>query len=287
MLSFHPITKEKLNEGILSISDWVLSGSLPEEVKFSIVVILFLVILAALFIKRRRFSKNTVSGNEAEGSSTFTLLMLHGCLYVVLLFLSLTFFDISTRLNHRILIPLYTVLFILIFISIHRILHVLQPSLRRGLVFVCVFGYLTVLVIYAFRSYELVNLTRQDGRGFTSAAWQQSEIIAILRKVDSDMIVYSNEAFAVYYLTGIGAYGIPEKMDPVKAEIRQDFEPLMEKMRKRLSAPNSALVVFHQGYLREGMPTLNEILEGFILAHESRDGVIFVDPNNIDLWEDG
>lgn len=283
--SFHPITKTKLSEGVLSISEWVFPETIPVGFRLSIIFVIALIIVIGQ-ITMYLHLKNTEKQDEVnQQNPILVLLVLHVCVYVGLLFLSLTFFDISTRLNHRILIPLYVVTLILGMISIQRMMSLIKIPLRNTLYLISAALFAVIMITYAFRSWEVVGVNRKEGRGYTSSAWQRSEIIALLNRLEKDTVVYSNEAFAIYYLSGISAYGIPEKFDPVKAEIRDDFWLMMDTMRETLKMPNSALVVFHQGYLRDGMPIFDEIVEGFVLAHESRDGVVFVDPVNLGYWD--
>lgn len=287
VLTFHPITQDKFVEGLLSVSEWILPENAPVGLALGVVIFVVVIITFGFILKFTNATKVNNNGVVIHRDPILAIILTYIIIYIVFLLISLTFFDISTRLDNRILIPLYVMFLILSVISVQGILLTSGITLRKPLTLVSTMLFTLVVIAYVYRSWDLVKVMRQEGIGYNSVSWRNSEIVAILRKFDSDAIIYSNEAFPLYYLTGISAYGIPEKLDPVKAEIREDFEPLMEKMRERLSDPNSAIVVFHQGYLREGMPTLSEILEGFVLAHESHDGVIFVDPINIGLWEDG
>jgi 4-amino-4-deoxy-L-arabinose transferase-like glycosyltransferase len=285
VLTFHPVTKDKLNEGLLSLSEWIFSESTPIGLGLGSVSFIFFIVIIGFFLKfndekRLRSNKDVIQENPLP-----VLIVLHILVYIGLLFSSLTFFDISTGLNNRILLPLYIMFLILGVIGIQWIVERSKGTMRKALYLAGALLFVVLFIVYANRSWELIGAMRQEGSGFNSASWRNSETIAILNRMDPGAIVYSNEAFPVYYLTGIGAYGIPEKFDPVKSEVRDDFQRNMEVMRERLRSPNSALVVFHQGYLRVGMPTFNEIVDGFVLAHESRDGVIFVDPDNLIYWD--
>jgi hypothetical protein len=286
VLSFHPATQEKLKEGLLSISQWIFPRTVPIGLSLGLMIFIFIIAAWGLIMGFIDARKGRSMGAALQRNPIPVLLVLHVGAYIVLLSASLTLFDISTRLDNRILMPLYAMFLILVFIGIRNILALSRFSSRKIFHLMSAVLLSTVVIVYASRSWDLVRVVRQEGSGFNSAAWRNSEIIAILRRLDSDVIIYSNEALPVYYLTGIAAYGIPEKFDPVKSEERKDFQFSMEVMRERLKSPNGALVVFNQGYLREGMPTLDEIAAGFVIAHESRDGVIFVYPQNLEEWEE-
>jgi len=285
VFAFHPIAMDKFNDGLLTISGWLLPDSTPVGVRMVIVILFCLMILYGIIGNKLRSEVLDKKAGPLKQNPLSAILLIYGGIYLSFLFLSLTFFDSSTRLNNRILIPLYLILLILAFISMSRIVEFYKT---RSCPIVLPLAFLmTVLVMgfYLDQSWDLVQSFRQEGRGFSSAAWRNSEIVAEINRLGPDAMVYTNEAFAIYYLTDVGAHSVPEKFDPVIAEVRENFQPTMGKMRHRLTQPGSALAVFHQGYLREGMPTLEEITSGLVIAHESNDGVIFVDPANIMEWE--
>lgn len=284
VLVFHPIYVDKLKEGLLAISEWIFPPSVPLWLSLGLTAILFLITIWIFGIGFVRTRKGRGTQEAFQKVAIPIPLLLYGGVYVVLLLTSLTFFDISTRLDNRILLPLYVILLILIPICIHRMLRPTKLPYRKiaYMLSMALFG--VVISAYAYRSLGLIRTIKEEGMGYNNAAWNRSEIITVLRKLDWDVVIYSNEAFPVYYLTGVAAYAIPEKFDPVKAEEREDFQRSMQVMRDRLAQLKSALVVFHQGYLREGMPTLDEMAAGLAIAHESRDGVIFAYPSYLEDW---
>jgi len=285
VLAFHPITIEKIKEGLLTISGWILPETFPLAFRILIVFLFFLFILYGIFMRRRNSQE---SGNRirAGGEDRLSsILLFYAGIYLLFLFLSLTFFDRSTRLYDRILIPFYTTLIILTFIGIYRFITFHTGKIRTIAIPIFSLLFILVTVFYINQSWDRIDTLRTEGIGFGSATWRQSEIVSRINRLGPEGIVYSNEAYALYYLTGFEVYSIPEKVDPVTAQVREDFQPSMEQMRERLALPGSALAVFHQGYLREEMPTLAEISKGLVIAHESRDGVIYIDPENLSYWE--
>jgi hypothetical protein len=285
VLVFHPITVEKINQALLTILGWILPDSVPDGLRIVIAILVGIIILFGLFSITFRSGEQRASVDAAKIKPLKAMLLLYGIIYLIFLILSLTFFDSSTRLDDRILIPVYILLIIFTVTSINGITKTLRGRMRSLILVISYSVSALVIGNYLVQSWDLVQTLQQEGRGFASAAWRSSEIVAEIDNLGSDAIVYTNEAFAIYYLTDVGAYLIPEKIDPVIAQVRENFQPTMEKMRQRLAQPGSALAVFHQGYLREGMPTLEEIAMGLVIAYESNDGVIFVDPGNLSSWE--
>lgn len=282
-IGFHPITISALSEGLNSLSSWFLSDSVSQDIRIVISLLGLLGIGGVLFgiVMKRGYVTRT---KTLFNTQVILVLVLHAAVYFLLLIFSVSFIDASTRLENRILSPLYILTLILAIISTAWVIsnlrwRILWVRYLIGLSLVAV-----VAACYLPRQLKLVEDMRLQGRGFSGRSWQNSEIIVALRRHNPDGSVYSNEAFSVLYLTGIPARWIPEKYDPVKATVRDTFDEQMEKMRVNLSQPDSALAVFHQGYLKTGMPTLDEITEGLVIVHESRDGIILMTPENAPSW---
>ena len=282
-ISFHLITLNTVSEGLNALSSWFLPASLSLNLRVGATIVMLLIVgwivismaLVSRIIKRTNLSFNT---------RLISLITLHAVLYFLLLIFSISFIDASTRLDNRLLSPVYTLALMLGIMSFAWIISILR---LRSLWMKTILGFSIFIIMLAFympREWRIINSMRLDGRGFSGKSWRQSEIIAVLRRLDPKAPVYSNEAFSVLYLTGVPARWIPERDDPVKAVVREDFDDQMEKMRDRLTHPNSLLAVFHHGYLKAGMPTLDEIIEGLVIVHESRDGIILVSPENEPSW---
>jgi 4-amino-4-deoxy-L-arabinose transferase-like glycosyltransferase len=282
-IGIHPITFNAVSEGITSLSSWFL----PDSVSLDLRVVFALFGLLGIGGILVSIAMNRGSGGRIKvpfNTQIISILVLHSVVYSLLLIFSISFVDASTRLENRILLPLYFIALILAIICITWLIS--RPNWQR--VWVKYFLGLSLVAItaaiYLPRQSQLIKDMRSEGRGFSGRSWVSSEIIIALRRLDPESTVYSNEAFSVLYLTGIPARWIPEKFDPVKAIERENFDEQMARMRENLSQPDSVMAVFHQGYLKSGMPSLEEIMEGLVIVHESRDGIILVNPRNEPSW---
>lgn len=282
-ISFHPITSKALSEGFNSYALWFLSESASPELRL---LVALLVLLGISWILTSIFLNKGTSGQIVVPYNTriIGILVLHVVVYSLLLIFSISFIDASTRLENRILLPIYFIILILAVVSINWLLS--TPHWRAVGVkhFLGLSAVAFVALLYVPRQVDLIENMRDEGRGFSAQSWTNSEIISALKRLDPETTVYSNEAFSVLYLTGIPARWIPEKFDPVKAIERVEFAEQMEKMRNNMAQPESVMAVFHQGYLKAGMPELDEIMEGLVIVHESRDGIILVSPGNVASW---
>ncbi len=140
--------------------------------------------------------------------------------------------------------------------------------------------WLALVASYVDRSVPLLREIRLEGRGFNSQVWRNSQAVRAISQMPSAAIVYTNQSFPVYHLTGKAVYGVPERVDPVQGRPRQDYEEQLALMRSRLAQPGSALVIFHPADLPPEAMVLEELTAGLLLVATLDDGVIYVDPRN-------
>jgi hypothetical protein len=276
-ITFHPPTLESLRLGVFTLTEWLSLDRLPIR-GGPVLVLLAAGMLAALMgwswaraIRSRR-AATPESGVRLASLQMATLLGLFVILYCALLLTSLTFLDAATKLDNRILSPLY--LSLLIIISL--VLASLPRSVQRA---GAVAGALLV-GSYFGRSLALLQDMRLNGRGFNSRPWQTSETIGFLRDLPGEGFLYTNEPFPVRFLTGRPVYWVPEALDPVQGLPRAGYGVQMTTMRERLREPNSVLALFTARLASPEFPSEAEITEGLVVLAQTSDGVIYIDPGN-------
>lgn len=273
-LLFHPPE----GEVVLNLLDTIVSWILPFDlsVRYQVIIVIFAVaILIYLFL---RTVQNSIAQNRATIMfiSTITLFL---SVYLFSLAFSITFVDASTPLDNRILSPAYTILlilFVLLFWSNinRRKNNVILPPL------------FLLIGVFAWNSWsgssEVLELLREDGIGFTRRTWRESETISWVSSLPGDALIYTNERFAVSYITGRPAFSVPEKINPVTADVRPEFGQALATMHERLETPNAYLLLFHPHGLRVGMPTRDEITFPLSRLEEYEDAWIYIDPINLE-----
>jgi hypothetical protein len=256
ILRFHPPQPAKIKQFAATVLDWVS----PFRLTAPGTILILLGIAALLGMLFYRAWKRRKSAPDPVFVFSVTA-VLFALLYLASLAFSVTFFDASTPFDDRILSPLYVVFLLLILLAVHQTL-----SERRAWTALAVILLVVLAVVQAPGAWRQMTTLREEGIGFTSRVWRESETIAWLDSLPREATIYSNEKAAINFLTPQRAYAIPEKTDPVKAEVRDYYEESMRTMRERLSAADAYLVVFHADRLRAGMPTLEEITFGFGLV---------------------
>jgi 4-amino-4-deoxy-L-arabinose transferase-like glycosyltransferase len=271
VLLFHPPNVDQLREAGSTLAAWIPYPMLSAELRLGTLALLGLAALLILVGWGRQ-------GGGARGNPAGRLACLaglHGVVYLGFLGVSLTFFDASTRLRDRVLSPLF-----LVGMLVAAGLLALRRSAGgwSGFRIAALVVVVLLVVPYSMRVEGRLRESR-EGLGFVGPAWRNSETVALTRQLGSDLQLYSNEAFPIYYLTGRPASWIPERIDPVKGAERSGYEQELVAMHARIDAGEAALVLFHPQSLPPGLPSLDELIAGRAPALMTADGWIFLGPN--------
>jgi hypothetical protein len=201
------------------------------------------------------------------------VLSLHASFYTGMVLVSLLLFDASTRLNERILSPLLLLFLLMIVLTLWSGIRSMgSPMWGRALVVLALVG---ALLSQGGMTLKQIRAAHTDGLGFNARHWVLSPTVAWIRSLPPNAVLVSNESFPIYFLTGRPAYGVPERLDPVKGQIRQDFPNALEAMRGQLQKPDAYLVVFHPDSLRVELPPLDVLAQGLQVRLKTGDAIVY------------
>jgi hypothetical protein len=276
VIGFHPPTLEQIKQGISTLSIWLLPAGINSSIRLiglGLFIAVFIIMVAIDYQKDR--TRNNLL-DEGEGARRFFwLLIMFAIVYIMMVLLSLTFFDASTKLNDRILAPIYLTGILATLILIWNSAWFAEKSyIRIGISILA----LLFIGINLLPGYSVASAMRVEGKGFSGRQWKNSETVAALEQLPPGTLMFSNEAFAIYYLTGSPANWIPENYDPVKNEIDNNYSQRIESMRAEVVQYDGALVIFNSIRKHNVYAPIMELSEGLKLLGEFADGVIFTQP---------
>ena len=157
-------------------------------------------------------------------------MLLSAWFYVGLLMISLFILDATTRLENRILLPLYVIILLLIVIGSALLWQRKTILSRIAVVLVCLW-----LAYFSFTRVDGAILDlRSDGQGYSELRWQNSPTANFIRQQETS-VIFTNDVTAIYFIAGKDSVGIPNA-----SATAADFA----RMRNDLSTPNSYLVIF-------------------------------------------
>jgi hypothetical protein len=276
IIGFHPPSVNQIKQGLATISTWLLPARINPSLRLVVLGLLLITVLTLIafsYLKDRKSNNNQTVDKAAK---QFVLLMvLYAVIYLVMLVLSLTFFDASTKLNDRILSPVYLVGILVCLITVWNISWFEDHVIVR-------YGIVALILVFIgmnfLRSFDISGMMRNKGKGFSGKEWRTSETVAALAQLPPDTLLFSNEAFAIYYLTGIPANWIPENYDPVKNQADDNYSQRVDLMLDEIVSQDGALIVFNSISNHNVYAPVEELSKGLSLLIKSKDGAIFVSP---------
>jgi hypothetical protein len=192
--------------------------------------------------------------------------------YFVVLLLSLTFFDASTALENRQLVPVFICFILIVIYLLYRLEH-------RGGWKSWVSLALTAIILFtgAYDGRRAVIDLHADGQGYASAYYRNSQTIEALKRMPP-VTIWTNRVPAVNLLADRPAYALLAPIDPLTRQKRPNYDSSLRSIRQSVLDGNTILVVF------EAKQVLDDPVEGQWLkdltkdippVFESDDGMIF------------
>lgn len=263
-IAFHPITIYHIKSALRTFATWFLPWKVPGPIDafdLIVVVVTFLVLSILLFTHESwQQIINSIKQSLARGPYLLAIFIF---IYIVFLNLSISFYNLSTPLDFRILSPVYVSALVLILCLANKVLSSKQR--RRFFQVLSILLCITFAGFYVRRSAILAINYHQNGRGYASKVWKESEIIQKVRDLPFGIRIYSNGAEAIYILTGKPAYRIPSKVNTRTNMRNNEYLSQLALMGKQLHNHSAVLVYFNTITWRWYLPSERELKEALPL----------------------
>jgi len=267
-LDIHPVTWERLESGLSTISAWLLPWLAWDGLR---ALILLTVIVGWVVWGRKYVSCTVLKGVP----SLVRLLVLFIPIYIGFLLLSISLFDFETPLDSRLLSPVYMAGLVVALWTAHRVLAAFPDhrGLRRMMAVIAAAFVLHALLTglsYLSRVYD-------EGQGYTGRAWQESRLVAEIRALPPDILIYTNGPDAVHAVTGRPALRIPAEVMGGTLEPNATYAAELAEMRSQLIHEEGVLVYFRSITWRWYLPTEAELAAQLPLqvVADAPDGTIY------------
>lgn len=222
---FHPITSKDIVTLINSLHSFYLppfKSSWANGTELLLVIILMIFILVKIYNRFPNLLK-------PEANRLYWMLFgfLFSAAYVIFLIINISFFDTSSRLDHRIIFLLYLFLNISFFATIYEFSLTVGVRNARLVLLVC------SLFIVRITMPSLIETARgyhTDGVGYNSVFWHQSSTLEILRDYPKTTRVYVDDPYVIRYKTGLYAISLPAKLGRMSAQPNNNFQEEMNVM---------------------------------------------------------
>ena len=248
MLELHMVTMEQLQAGIYNLSRMLVPFEPVREplVRLGIWNILVIAMLISLgiglvLLMYRLLRKR--SDQPKELASALVLLYLFS--YFGLILASISLFDHSTRLIDRILAPGVICLLFLLTWLVKLAWEKAERAPNTWPRIILLIGMASALLVSAAGQVSSVQNYSQVGQGYASWKWHDSEILASVKALPTDIIIYTNTPPAVYLVTGRASRVMPSQVDPVNGKPRSSYDTELKAMAADIMAGRAVLALFN------------------------------------------
>ncbi len=270
--AFHPCNFSHVKNLIGRMYDFVLPISVSGWTKaFHVGVAVILLVLAATLLHRRISTKRN---GGSIGLVLPLILVIYSAVYVMSLFLSISFFDAHTPVNKRLLLPVYLALIVVVTSYVRAFSQAWpQKEAWHGYV-VLVFFSVSINAVPALST--AVDL-HANGTGYTARYWRDSATLGYLSHVPETMTVYSNGRDTIHFLTGKETNAIPRKVFPCTGKENASYPAQMRQMIAECREGKALIVYFDRITWRWYFPSRDEIedLSTMPVAAAMDDGIIY------------
>ena len=269
-LDFHPVMDmAQVQNILLAISTWASNGNLETAYAYGRVPIVAAAILLALAAAR--------ASRRKPGTDLGTALPLTYILsYVVVLLLSSAFLEADLFLDSlRILLPIHVFMIILVVYVGNRFYRRLEPGIQKAAVSVlCV----VISVFFLVWMTQWARDTHEDGQGFASSTYTNSEMLQTIKGLPKDARFYSNNPWPIGIYTDRLWDQLPSKIDTSTLKEDQEYRALMEDFARTMRERDVYLAYFREGDDWFEFPSIED-MQSFVplrAVAETQDGTIYV-----------
>lgn len=221
--------------------------------------------------------KNMGSYQLLKVSMTFAVL------YIVLLFISKSFFDAYIPFDQRILSPLFLCVVLIILLLFKKCSDNFSHYVKITFsICACLFILAQMFILEKEMDYFVNNGIAYNGVGYTTKIWVTSKTVDYARTLPNQAVIYSNGPDIITLFLDTSSKTIPCLINPVDRLKNNNFPAQFENMIADIKLKNGYLIYFVNINWRWYLPSLQMLvqsLQGFTI-YQTEDGFIFSPPEN-------
>ncbi|MDD5727416.1 MAG: hypothetical protein PHV59_02525 [Victivallales bacterium] len=245
--TFHPFNLTHVKNLITGMYGFWLPISVSIWIKtfhIAMVIILFGWVLKAYFRKQGSVSSLTLP----------LILAIYSVLYVILLFVSISFFDAHTPVDCRLLLPVYLALVIASAVTIAASSKVYRSLLKAFTVIV--FFSVSINTIPAISAAVRIH---GFGNEYSTKAWQNALSIKLVYDIPADMVIYSNGPDAIWLITRKDAQMLPLKIVPYTLMPNKNYHKQINQVITQCEKGTAVIIYLDRITWRPHLPSKQEI----------------------------
>ncbi len=270
---FHPASPDDLIEAVRTVSSWFYLDIFPFKIYLILLMLVLTAITAVSIYISRKNKKRSADAAYKQSSRVINIFLLFALFYITAILFARSFFDASIPLDNRILIPVFIPAFIIIILLVKRALDYFKNkrAVKRTIFIFCeiLLVFSLSVIIFGMKGFY------EEGQGYNSRQWLESETIRELKDMDPSEAIYTNNPYAIYFYLDKNPRPLPTKVNIYTAKKNTDYSGDLNKTIEEIRKNNGLIVLFdlRQYYLAEEKELLMD--HGLTLIKDTRDGAIY------------
>lgn len=260
---------ETYYDGLLEATRYLLPTEFPEPARLAALAAALVLLVAATVAFHRRATVRPPSERGAHRYLPLVLLCFT-TLYLAVVLLALLV-EPYLPISDRYLYPAWVTLVLLGAATIPELTRV--PWGRRAV------GALVVafVALSAARAAKTAADGYEQGWAYASKDWRSSPAVAYVNALPSEAVVYSDNPFALIYLTDREVHRLPQEILRRRGAENPNYGLEVEEMRRRLRDTNGVVVIFERSRGPFVMPALSRLRQAVDLEERARfeDAVVY------------
>jgi hypothetical protein len=239
VVAMHLVDAGLLTQLVTTLNDYLLPTDADVWAKGALVLCVAVMLVWGLITTLRSERRRSTSLSIASTLSLLSLVFIGA--YIAFLLVSISFLDATTPLDDRILFPVFGIVVVAMVVIAWR----LARRLRRRAIWLALVACAAVsIAVRGPSALSAIGDVRRDGVGYTSDGWKHSDMLAQVRRLPADLVVYSNAQDAIEFLTGRAAEWLPDDELWESAQPNPEFARQRDAMCGRVMSGNAVVAYF-------------------------------------------
>jgi hypothetical protein len=272
VLAVHLVSRTHIKQLVATLYDYFLPIPISNWTKAITLCLAALGAILAAGVLRRNLDRDWRNSISLYLFISSLLFLIY---YLFSLFVSISLFDAHTPLDFRLLCPVYILSIIGSFTGTWAV----AQTLGRRVIWLHLFFFAAIsFAVKAPAAASWAVAIRQNGQGFTSQAWRESQILAYIRSLPEGTTIYSNGSDVIRFLTAREAIPIPQHTSANTRLPSSGYAQSISAMCRDMVDNGSMLIYLDRITWRWYLPTQETLQSACALSVLSRveDGTVYV-----------
>ncbi|MCL4385785.1 MAG: glycosyltransferase family 39 protein [Cyanobacteria bacterium] len=274
--SIYPFKFENLKEAVGVVTSWFDLDIMPFKMSLILLaIILAAIIFVSIYISIKVKKRSTESSDNAYklNSRIINIFLIFAFFYIFALLSARLFFIANITVDGRYLIPVFISTFIIIILLVKRSLDYFKN--KKNIKFI-IYIFCEILFMFTLAIMILgIKDFYEEGQGYASKEWSKSDTIRELKVMNSNVAIYTNDPYAVYFYLDKNPNPFPTKINIYTNKKNANYTDDLNKTIEEIREKDALIVLFDSGqyYLTEE----KELLKNYklILIKDTQDGAIY------------